>query len=220
MPYQEAVGCLLYLAQCTRPDIAHALGEVSRYNSNHDIKHWKAVKRIIRYLKGTINYKFQFNSNNLGIIGYSDADWASDAEDRRSCTGYVFKMAGGAISWRSTRQKTIALSSTEAEYIALSSSVQEAVWLQQLSEELRLKKKPIQIYCDNQSTIKLSTSDGYKPRTKHIDIRHHYIREAIGDQKIMVEFIESKRMVADSLTKAVSKEKTLFCLKEIGLVGC
>lgn len=219
IPYQEAVGSLLYLSQGTRPDISFAVNDVSRFNSNYTAAHWKAVKRIFRYLKYTTNYRlFYSNKEKSELHGYSDADWASDIDNRRSCTGYIFKMSSGIISWKSTRQKTVALSSTEAEYMALSSAIQEAVWLMQLSNELNYAVKPITIYCDNQSAIKLSESDGYKQRTKHIDIRYHYIRDLIKQGKINVEFLETGKMVADSLTKSVNKAKNVFCAESMGLV--
>lgn len=219
IPYQEAVGSLLYLAQGTRPDIAFAINDVSRFNANYNMAHWKAVKRIFRYLRGTINYKlrYSFQAENK-MIAYSDADWASDIDKRRSCTGYVFKLSGAAISWKSTRQNTVALSSTESEYMALAATVQEAVWLIQMGNELGYKMHgPLNINCDNQSAIKLAGSDGYRPRSKHIDIRFHYIRQKIESGLIKVEFLETGKMVADSLTKAVPGNKHNFCSNEMGL---
>lgn len=219
IPYQEAVGSLLYLAQGTRPDIAFAVNDVSRFNSNYSLAHWKAVKRILRYLSGTINYKLCFSIQDANqMVAYSDADWASDIDKRRSCTGYVFIISSGAVSWKSTRQSTVALSSTEAEYMALSATVQEVIWLMQMAEELGLDViKPIVIKCDNQSAIKLAESDGYRQRPKHIDIRFHYIREKIQNGLIKVEFLKTEKMVADSLTKAVPGNKNNFCAKSMGL---
>lgn len=220
IPYQEAVGSLLYLAQGTRPDIAFAVNDVSRFNSNYSVAHWKAVKRIFRYLRGTTNLKLCFSSFQAGDMhGFSDADWASDVDKRRSCTGYIFKLSGAAISWKSKRQSTTALSSTEAEYMALAAATQEAVWLCQLMKELQLNRsKPMRIYCDNQSAIKLAESDAYRPRSKHIDIRYHYIREMVESFKIEVKHLKTDSMVADSLTKAVPGHKTKFCAQNMGLM--
>lgn len=219
IPYQEAVGSLLYLAQATRPDIAFAVNDVSRFNATYTMGHWKAVKRIMRYLKGTLKFKLSFNTENPGrLIGFSDADWASDIDKRRSCTGYVFKLSNGAISWKSTRQSTVALSSTEAEYMALSATIQEGIWLLQLCNELGQKlEMPITLKCDNQSAIKIAESDGYRQRSKHIDIRFHYIREKIENKMFKIEYLNTEKMVADSLTKAVCEKKTTFCAKEMGL---
>ncbi|XP_055904350.1 uncharacterized protein LOC129940122 [Eupeodes corollae] len=128
IPYREAVGSLLYASQGTRPDIAHAVGVVSKYLSNPGHAHWKAVKRIMRYLKGTIDAKIEYSKNDDSeLLAYSDADWANEVDDRRSVSGYILKMQGGPISWDSKRQKTIALSTTEAEYMALSAACQEVL---------------------------------------------------------------------------------------------
>lgn len=136
VPYQEAVGSLLYLTQSTRPDIAFAVNDVSRFNANHDGTHWTAVKRISRYFRGTSNAKLRYSKSGEGLIAYSDADWASEIDKRRSCSGFIIKLAGAAICWSSKRQPIVALSSTEAEYIALSSTVCEIIWLEQLADEL------------------------------------------------------------------------------------
>lgn len=219
IPYQEAVGSLLYVAQCTRPDIAFAINDVSRFNSNFGNAHWNAVKRIMRYLKGTIGLKLKFEYGASDeICGYSDADWASDVDKRRSCTGFLFTLSGGAITWMSKRQATVALSTTEAEYMALSATTQEALWLKQLYTELNNEEvKPILIYCDNQGAIKLAEMDCYRARSKHIDIRHHFVREKIENSIIELKYIPTNEMAADSLTKAVPKEKVQFCSAKMGL---
>lgn len=125
IPYQEAIGCLMYLSQCTRPDICFAVNKLSRFNANPGPRHWSAVKHLLRYLRGTTKLKLNFTKDvNNSITGYTDADWAASVDDRKSTTGYVFTAQGGAISWCSKRQPTVALSSCEAEYIALSATVQ------------------------------------------------------------------------------------------------
>lgn len=217
-PYQEAVGSLLYLVQGTRPDIAFAVNDVSRFNNNHGKAHWAAVKRIFRYIKGTADLKIKY-SGDSALSGFVDADWASDVDKRRSCTAYVFTMGGGAISWNSKRQATVALSSTEAEYMALSTAAQEAAWLRQFGDELdsSLKEKPIVIACDNQSAINLAETDGFRVRSKHIDIRHHHIRDKIEDETIEIRYLPTEEMVADSLTKAVASSKHQYCRNLMGL---
>lgn len=219
VPFQEAVGSLLHLTQGTRPDIAFAVNDVSRFNSRHSNTHWQAVKRIFRYLKGTIDLKLTYHKNgNSEMHAYSDADWASETDKRRSCSAYVIKMANAAISWCSKRQAIVALSSTEAEYIALSSTVREVMWMRQLAQEVDEKLNgPTLLLCDNQSSIKLAESEAYRPRTKHIDIRYHHTREKIDDGSISIKFCRTQEMTADSLTKPVSKEKTIFCTGEMGL---
>ncbi|XP_055854637.1 uncharacterized protein LOC129918242 [Episyrphus balteatus] len=118
VPYQEAIGCIMFAAQVTRPDLSFPVSCLSRYNQNPGKSHWNAIKRIFRYLKGTINTKLVFNKNSSNnLLGYCDADWASDTDERLSTTGYVFKLQGAAISWSTKRQPTVALSTTEAEYM-------------------------------------------------------------------------------------------------------
>lgn len=139
------------MGQGTLPDIAFAVNDVSRFNNKHGRAHWTAVKRIFRYIKGSIDMKLFF-SNSDALTGYTDADWASDVDKRRSSTGFVFTMSGGAVSWNSRRQDTVALSSTEAEYMALSSATQEAIWLKQFGEEIdsSLEKRPIKAQLNRQ----------------------------------------------------------------------
>ncbi|XP_031638169.1 secreted RxLR effector protein 161-like [Contarinia nasturtii] len=217
IPYQEAVGSLLYLAQYTRPDIAFAVNDVSRFNSNFGQAHWTAVKRIMRYLKGTIGYKLRYTKNNDEIHGFVDSDWASDIDKRRSCTGYVFRFSGGAITWNSKRQSTIALSTTEAEYMAATVAAQEAIWLKQFYQEYQRCNQPIMLFCDNKGAIDIAKNDSYRARSKHIDIKHHFIREKLNEKTISLQYLSTDQMVADSLTKAVPKEKNDFCATEMGL---
>lgn len=217
IPYQEAIGSLLYLVQTTRPDIAYATNVLSRYCNNYTINHWKSVKRIFRYLKGTDELKLTYRMNgNEEVIGYCDADWAGN-EERTSTSGYVFILQDGAISWSSKKQKTVALSTTEAEYMSLSAACQEAIWLKQLIAEVEDKEESIQIYCDNKSTIDLANTSSYKQRTKHIDIRHHFIKEKVESEEIKVKYMKTEEMVADSLTKAVHKIKNNYCAISMGL---
>lgn len=219
IPYQEAVGCLLYLSQGTRPDIAHSITSVSRFNSNYRMTHWRAVKRIFRYLNGSINLKLRYsNTIDDDLNGYTDADWASEVDKRRSCTGYVFKLANAAVTWHSSYQKTVAKSTADAEYMSLSDGVAEALWLRQLINELdKNLAKTISIKCDSQSAIDLSETDAYRSNTKHIDVRYHFIREKIKQKIVKVNHVRTEEMVADNLTKAVPKDKHWFCVNQCGL---
>ncbi|KAG7299880.1 hypothetical protein JYU34_016900 [Plutella xylostella] len=219
IPYHELIGCLLYLSQGTRPDIAYIVNQLSRFNNKPTSQHWIAAKRVLRYLKGTLNTKMMFKKNNSDIVGYCDADWASDTEDRRSCSGYVFLFQGAAISWCSKRQPTIALSSTEAEYMSLTIAVQEAIWLKQLEEDFwpTLTGTPILIYCDNQSTISISGNDIYHARSKHIDVRYHFVRERISNNQVTIRYKNTEDMVADVLTKGLPRPKHQFFSNALGL---
>ena len=154
IPYRQAVGSLNYLATCTRPDIAYAVNYVSRGMQNPTNLDWIAVKRIFRYLQGTRKTGIIYKKGGSNILsGFSDASYAPEASDRKSTSGYVFTMNGGAISWKSKRQPIISLSSMEAEYIALSTAAKEGMWLRKLENSILGKLDPITIQEDNQSTI-------------------------------------------------------------------
>lgn len=218
-PYQQAIGSLLYVAQCTRPDISFAVNMLSRYNKEPKTGHWIAVKRVLRYLQGTKDLMLVYTKDGDGTVtGYCDADWASDMHDRKSCTGNVFMLQNGAISWCSRKQATVALSTAEAEYMSMSSATQEALWLQQLHAELgQQQASPIIINCDNQSAIKLANNDCYLPKTKHIDIRHHFLRDQVNKSKVKFNFCKGSEMIADILTKGTTLDKLLFCVSRMGL---
>ena len=176
----------------------------------------------MRYLNGTRNYGLQYDKEKVSdLIGYSDADWAGDLDDRRSTSGYLFKLSGAAVSWRNKKQSCVALSTAEAEYMALASAAQEAVRMQRLQNELNeASVKSILIYEDNQSTIRMAKNPQYHGRAKHIDIKFLYIREQVEKKAIQLEYCESKNMVADMLTKALLisqlvKLREMFGVREI-----
>lgn len=207
------------MTQGTRPDIAFAVNQASRFNLKHSEIHWQAVKRIFRYLKGTIDHKLTYQREEQPKLhAFCDSDWASDVDSRRSCTGYVVRLGDTAIAWNSKKQSIVALSSTEAEYIALATALQEIIWLKNLFDELTfVHGEPVKVYVDNQSAIQLANTPGYRQRTKHIDIRYHRIREEINAGVIELAHVSTNVMVADALTKSVSAEKTKFCAAKVGL---
>ncbi len=208
--YQSIVGSLLYVAIATRPDIAQAVGVVSKFNSKPSQTHLSAAKRILRYLKGTSDLVLRFQKSERGcyLVGYSDADWAGDHDDRHSTTGNLFQLAGGAISWLSKTQSVVALSTSEAEYVSLSTCAQEAIWLRSLLNSIKaIPLSPTVINEDNQGAIAIAKNPIAHMRTKHIDIRHHFIREAIQDRSIELCYCPSEEMIADLLTKPLSKGK-------------
>lgn len=217
VPYMEAVGSLIHASQCARPDIAHAVGVVSRFNQNPGIPHWNAVKRIFKYLKRTSNYKIVFKqSGNEQPVGYCDSDWAGDEDNSKSTAGYIFMFAGGVVSWASKKQTVIALSTCEAEYMTLTLAAQEAIWIKELLNELFPNStEAIKIFCDNQGAIDLSKTGKYKTRTKHIRIRYHFIRECISNGDVRISKIETENQIADYLTKVLSKQKFKRCTDQI-----
>lgn len=206
--YQKAIGCLTYMSTATRPDVAAAVGVLSQYMSRPNKEHWIGVKRVMRYLKGTLMYglKFYAHEEEPELFGYSDADWAGDVDTRRSTSGYVFQIGSSTISWSSKKQATVAKSSTEAEYVALSSATQEAVWLRSLMGDLgRRLDAPTIIYEDNQGAIELAKNAKYHNRTKHIDICHHFVRERVISNEIQVIYCPTGDMIADIMTKGLAK---------------
>lgn len=223
VPYQEAVGSILFAAQVTRPDIQFAVNMVSRFIKNPGKAHWNAVKRILRYLRGTIDKKLIYRRDDTSELhGYCDADWASDVEDRRSVTGYVFMMNGGAITWNSKKQPTVALSTTEAEYMAMSSATQEATWIRNLKNEMFAHaadtKQPIVIFGDNKSALALSDkTTTFHPRTKHIDIRHHYIRDCVNNNVVRFSHKPTNDNTADILTKSLPFIKHEKCCNALNI---
>jgi hypothetical protein len=220
VPYQQAVGSLMYAMLCTRPDLAYPISVVSQHMANPSLEHWIAVKRIFRYLQGTLQFKLRFGGlSPQDVVGYCDADWAGDLEDRRSTTGFVFMIGGGAITWSSKRQPTIALSTTEAEYMASTQATKEAIWMTKLMKELGYmkEKKAMVIRCDNQGAISLTKNPTQHARTKHIDVQHHFVRERVENGEVTFEYCPTEEMVADVLTKALPKERHYKLISMFGL---
>uniref|UniRef100_A0A2N9GFK1 CCHC-type domain-containing protein n=1 Tax=Fagus sylvatica TaxID=28930 RepID=A0A2N9GFK1_FAGSY len=214
VPYASAVGCLMYAMVCTRPDLAHAMSTVSRYMANPGREHWNAVKWIFRYLKGTAEHGILFSrqSGTNSVVGYVDADYACEVDDRRSTTGYVFTLSGGPICWKSTLQSIVAMSTTEAEYMAVAEAAKEVLWLKGLVKELSLNQGGVQMHCDSQSVIYLAENQVYHAKTKHIDVRFHKIRELIVTGDIVLEKVHTSENAADMLTKPVTTAKFKHCL--------
>ena len=174
-PFRELIGCLMYLAVSTRPDISYAVNSLSQFNSKFGKEHWIGAKRILRYLKGTLDYGLRYSPSDNSVCGYVDADWAGCVKDRKSYTGYAFKMANAATSWESRKQQTVALSSTEAEYMAIADCTKEAIHVQRfIGEATWTSSKGITIFNDNQGAHQLAKNPVFHSRTKHIDVRHHF----------------------------------------------
>ena len=219
VPYSSAVGSLMYAMVCTRPDIAFAVGAVSRFLSNPGNEHWNAVKWILRYLKGTAKCCLCFGKGNLMLTGYSDADMAGDVDSRKSTSGYLITFAGGAISWQSRLQKCIALSTTEAEFIAITEGCKEILWIKKFLQELGQDQENYVLYCDSQSAIHLSKNSTFHSRSKHIDVRYHWIRDVLESKLLKIEKIHTNDNGADMLTKPLQMEKIKVCKEVAGLTS-
>ena len=179
VPYSNAVGSLMYPMMCTRPNICYVVGLVSRYQSNLGSENWKAVKRIMRYLKGTADYCLCYQEADLCLRGYTNANYGGDLDERKSTSGYAFLLNNGAISWSSKKQICIALSTMEAKFIACSTRVQEVVWLLQFLENLGVQdrsKGSMTINFDSQAAIAFTKDPKYHSHTKHIDVKYNFVR--------------------------------------------
>lgn len=206
--FRSLVGSLIYLTN-TRPDIVQAVSMISRFMNEPSQLHFAAAKRVVRYLQGTKKIGIKYvKENESKLIGYSDSDWGGSLDDRKSTSGYLFCLGTNVVSWSSKKQKTVALSSAEAEYIAVTDATCEAIWLRRLLADLKqVQKQPTVIYCDNMSTIAMTKNPVFHSRTKHIELRHHFIRDMVSNGEISLEFIGTNEQPADFLTKAIYVEK-------------
>ena len=221
VPYLSAVGSLTYLAQCTRPDIAYAVGTLAKFNSNPSPIHWKAVKHVFRYLQGTKDYQLVYKPNEEKelFITYSDSNHGACKDTGRSTGGYVVKIGTGAVSWSSKLQSVVALSSTEAEYIAAVEAGKELKWMRSLLGEFGYKFDDASTLCiDNLSAISVSKNPEHHGRMKHLDLKFHWLRENVEGGFIKPKHVGTNDMIADCLTKPLSKVKHDTCRIGLGLV--
>ena len=219
VPYREAVGSLMYLMMNTRPDITYSVSLVAQDLDKPTEQSWRAVKRIYRYLKGTQNHGILFKTDgNPSLQVYCDADYAGDVKTRLSRTGIVTMLASGPISWYSSKQKCIAVSTTEAEYVAASEATKELIWLKRLLSELMVLNKLPVLYVDNAGAVKLCHNPEFHKRTKHIDVRHHFVRENVEKNNLKVEHVKGELQKADIFTKSLPKPRFEYLRKIIGMV--
>ena len=228
LSYQRLVGSLTYLAISTRPDIAYAAMELGQFNSTPSRAHLLCAKGVLRYLAGTVSLCLQFPnpfplpSHDLSQTpptrGLSDADWASDEKDRKSISGYCFFFLDSLVSWSSRKQRIVSTSSTESEYYALTHTFKEALWIKLFLTLISLPTPhPFPIFCDNQSTCTIAKSDVISSRTKHIDVRHHFIRHHINDGTFTTLWLPTNDMTADIFTKPLLSTLFLHHRDNLGL---
>ncbi|KAI7965086.1 hypothetical protein MJO29_003184 [Puccinia striiformis f. sp. tritici] len=204
-PYNQLIGSLLWVSQCTRPDISFIVNRLSQHLRDPSDAHWYAAVRVLNYLVSTKNLKLRLGGK-LELSGYSDADWAEDRDDRKSTSAYTYRIGSGAISWKSRKQATVSLSSTEAEYKALSDSCKEGLWLRHLLSELHLRPNTaIPLHVDNEGAEALAKNPEHHARTKHIHARYHFVRECVQNDEISLLHVSTKDMLADMLTKPLNK---------------
>jgi hypothetical protein len=228
--YQRIIGSLTYLAICTRPDIAYAAMALGQFNASPTRSHLACAKGVLRYLAGTVHLCLQFPFTSSQPISrpsklpstcaLSDADWASDEKDRKSISGYCFFFMDSLVSWSSRKQRTVSTSSTESEYYALTNTVKEAIWMKLFLSLTSLPSpQPFPILCDNQSTCTIANTDVISSRTKHIDVRHHFIRQHLNDGSFITKWISTSDMTADIFTKPLLSTLFIHHRDNLGLIA-
>lgn len=218
--YRGIVGCLGYLSQCTRPELAYPCSILGQFLERPGITHWMAAKHVLRYLAGTPDLGLTYTrpSTIPTIVGFSDSDWAACRFSRRSICGFVFVICGGAISWRAKKQTSVASSSTEAEYCGLLDAGKETLWFRRVHASLisTADSSPTILHCDNQAAIALTKSGAFRANTKHVEAHYHWIRDQVASRKIDIPYCSTSDMAADMFTKPVERVKLeRFC----GMIG-
>lgn len=220
IPYKEAVGALLYLSTTTRPDISYAVGQVAKFSQNPGIQHWKAVKRIIRYIAGTRTYGILYSQEKGEMVtGYTDADYGGDLDDRTSTSGCVLLCSSGSISWFSRKQECTSLSTTESEFVAASEAAKEATWIRSLLKEIRRREQePIPLLCDNQGAIRCAHNPELHRKMKHIYIRFRLVKRAQESGVIDARYVNSQDQIATIFTKPLPLPKFQYLRKKLGII--
>ena len=224
------MGSLIYLAVCTRPDIAYVAMALGQYNASPTRAHLLAAKGVLRYFAGTADLSLEFGMEQSAIsapvhgfahcCAITDADWATDEKDRRSISGYCFYFLNSLVSWSSTKQKTVSLSSTESEYYAMTHALKEVLWIRLFLTIHRLPiPRPFPLLCDNQSAMALVESEAVSSRSKHIDVRYHFIRNHISEGSFQTTWIPTNDMTANIFTKPLLPPLFIKHCDTLGLVS-
>lgn len=207
---------------CTRPDISFSCSLLSQFNNCYNKNHWIAAKRVLRYLKKTINFGLVFKRSfdkRYCLEAFADADWGNDPTDRKSFSGFVIKLGSNTINWECRKQRTVALSSTEAEYLSMSDCCKDILFLCNFLKELTEWKLLCKLRNDNMSAIKLLESKECHKRTKHIDIRYHFMKDLISRDVLTVVYLQTDHMIADILTKALSSVKHNQFMNDLNVIS-
>jgi hypothetical protein len=215
--YRQLIGSLMYLVN-TRPDLCFVVNTLGQFMVEPKRVHWVAAKHVLRYLRGTIKFGLSYiQGDGVNLVGYSDADWAGNSVDKKSTSGCCFSVGSGAISWFSRKHKSVALSSAEAEYMAASLASGEDIWLRTLLMGLfdQVLDTTV-IHCDNQSYIKLSENHVFHDRSKHIEIRYHFIWDCVQKGSVKLQYVPTGEQIAEILTKPLVKGKFVYFRDKLG----
>ena len=215
VPYRELVGLLMYVAQCTRPDIAYAVAKLSQFSFNPGRTHWVEAKRVLRYLSGTLQHGLKYRRTTPSMELWTDADWAGDLDDSHSFSGMAVSFGGNVVDWRASKQKCITLSTMEAEYVAMSAAAREATWAIDFIEDLGLSKS---MWCDNRSAIDFAKNRIERSNTKHIRRAHHYVREMIDRGEVTPKYVPTTENLVDIFTKSLDKNLHREAVTRLGLM--
>ncbi|XP_038970582.1 secreted RxLR effector protein 161-like [Phoenix dactylifera] len=220
--YASTVGSLMYAQVCTRPDIAYAVSVLSRFQSNPGQEHWKAAKKVMRYLKKTEGYMLTFQRiDHLEVVGYSDSDFAGCQDDLKSTSGYIFMMAGGAISWKNIKQTLVASSTMQVEFVACYGATVQTIWFRNFISGLKVVDsilRPITIYCDNSVAVSFLKNNKCSGSSKHIDIKYLVVRDKVKEGQTKIEHINTKAMIANPLTKRLATKVFKTHIANMGIV--
>ncbi|GLU17723.1 hypothetical protein SLE2022_340790 [Rubroshorea leprosula] len=216
--YRSMIGSLLYLS-ATRPDIMYSVSVLSRFMQSPSEIHLKGAKRVLRYVKGTIDFGVMYSrSDEIKLLGFTDSDWAGSEDDMKSTSGCCFSIGSGMISWCSRKQDAVAQSTTESEYIAAADATNQAIWMRKVMRDLKhAQKEPTVILCDNKSTIAIVKNLVFHRRTKHIKVKYHSIREAEHDNEIQLIHCSSEEQIADIFTKGLQKSRFELLREQVGM---
>lgn len=217
-PYKQIIGSLMYLMIGSRPDLCFALNYLSRFQEKPSIEHWNCLKRLLRYVKGTTDYALVYQRSDApAVVGYCDADWASDVVDRKSTSGFLSQVFGNTISWTSRKQGLVTTSSTEAEYVSATEAAKEALWIIKLLTDMQIKvNRPVKIFEDNVACIFPSENQETK-RLKHLDVKYYFLCDLVEQRTIKLIQISTKMQLADVLTKGLDKQSHNRLIESIGM---
>jgi hypothetical protein len=215
--YRGIIGSLLYLT-ASRPDICYSVGVCARYQVAPKESHLKAVKRILKYVKGTQQFGLWYTKgDDAKLTGFCDADWAGNIDDRKSTSGGCFFLGNNLVAWLSKKQNSVSLSTAEAEYIAAGSCCAQLLWMKTMLHDYGVKHDTISLYCDNTSAISISKNPVFHSRTKHIDIKHHFIRDLVEDKIISLDHVPTESQLADIFTKSLDGNRFEELRSKLGL---